>query len=66
MQGYSTWNAFHDDISEAHIREATDYMLQLGFLQAGYNYINIDGVGPFSARMFDYDNSPRGLQQHQY
>jgi sulfur carrier protein ThiS len=49
VQGYSTWNAFHDTISEGHVRTAADLLVSLGFKAAGYTYVNIDGE-PFPAQ----------------
>ncbi len=46
VQGYSTWNAFHDDISEDHVHTAADLLVALGFKAVGYNYVNIDGKPP--------------------
>lgn len=41
--GWSTWNHFHHDISDALIRAQADAMVASGMLDAGYVYINIDG-----------------------
>eukprot|EP00884_Botryococcus_braunii_P016364 jgi/Botrbrau1/3410/Bobra.0337s0043.4 len=71
--GYSTWNAFHDEISEAHIREATDLMQQLGFQQAGYQYINIDdgwserlprAPGPIRANRTRFPNGMKAVADY--
>jgi alpha-galactosidase len=41
--GWSTWNYFHHDISDALIRQQADAMVASGMRDAGYVYINIDG-----------------------
>lgn len=41
--GWSTWNHFHHDISDALIRAQADAMVASGMRDAGYIYINIDG-----------------------
>ena len=42
FMGYNTWNAFHCDINETVVLETTKLMKSLGFLDAGYNWINLD------------------------
>ncbi|MGH9591241.1 MAG: glycoside hydrolase family 27 protein [Terracidiphilus sp.] len=41
--GWSTWNYFHHDISDALIRAQADAMVSSGMRDAGYVYVNIDG-----------------------
>ncbi|HEV2486852.1 MAG TPA: glycoside hydrolase family 27 protein [Terracidiphilus sp.] len=41
--GWSTWNHFHHDISDALVRAQADAMVSSGMRDAGYKYINIDG-----------------------
>jgi alpha-galactosidase len=41
--GWSTWNHFHHDISDALVRAQADAMVTSGMRDAGYLYINIDG-----------------------
>ncbi len=41
--GWSTWNYFHHDISDALIREEADALVSSGMRDAGYVYVNIDG-----------------------
>lgn len=41
--GWSTWNHFHHDISDALIREEADALVSSGMRDAGYVYVNIDG-----------------------
>lgn len=41
--GWSTWNYFHHNISDALIRAQADAMVSSGMRDAGYVYINIDG-----------------------
>ncbi|KAL6760543.1 glycoside hydrolase superfamily [Haematococcus lacustris] len=40
--GYNTWNAFGDKIDEGLMRATADLMLELGLVQAGYTYLNLD------------------------
>jgi alpha-galactosidase len=41
--GWSTWNHFRHDISDAVIREQADALVSSGMRDAGYVYVNIDG-----------------------
>ena len=41
--GWSTWNHFHHDISDALIRAQADAMVSSGMRDAGYIYVDIDG-----------------------
>src|SRR6185437_6963820 len=41
--GWSTWNHFHHDISDAMVRAQADAMVASGMRDAGYTYIHIDG-----------------------
>lgn len=41
--GWSTWNHFHHDISDALIRAQADALVASGMRDAGYVYVNIDG-----------------------
>jgi alpha-galactosidase len=41
--GWSTWNHFHHDISDAMIRKQADAMVASGMRDAGYVYVHIDG-----------------------
>lgn len=41
--GWSTWNHFRHDISDALIRAQADAMVASGMRDAGYVYVNIDG-----------------------
>lgn len=40
--GWSSWNTYGANISETIIKKQADAMVSKGFLDAGYNYINID------------------------
>lgn len=42
-RGWSTWNAFHRNISDALFREMAAAMQSTGLQAAGYQYLNIDG-----------------------
>lgn len=50
--GWSSWNTFALNISDAIIRAQADAMVDGGFLQAGYRYLNIDD-GYFGGRDAD-------------
>jgi alpha-galactosidase len=41
--GWSTWNHFHHDISDAMVRAQADAMVSSGMRDASYVYVNIDG-----------------------
>jgi alpha-galactosidase len=41
--GWSTWNHYHRDISDALVRAQADALVQSGMRDAGYVYVNIDG-----------------------
>lgn len=41
--GWSTWNHFHHDISDAVVRAQADALVSTGMRDAGYVYVNIDG-----------------------
>ncbi|KZW00774.1 glycoside hydrolase family 27 protein [Exidia glandulosa HHB12029] len=40
--GFNTWNRFQCGINETLMRDTAQAMLDLGFLAAGYNYVNLD------------------------
>ncbi|KAF2634400.1 alpha-galactosidase [Massarina eburnea CBS 473.64] len=40
--GWNSWNAFNCDISETVFLEAANDLVNLGFKDAGYTYVNID------------------------
>ncbi|CAG8720142.1 3968_t:CDS:10, partial [Cetraspora pellucida] len=40
--GWSTWNHFQCGVNENLLKDAADAMVDLGFLKAGYNYLNLD------------------------
>ena len=43
LMGFSTWNAFKRDYNESVLKENVDLMVELGLVELGYNYFNIDG-----------------------
>ena len=43
LQGWNTWNAFHDEINETLVKHAADMLVESGLQAAGYTYLNIDG-----------------------
>ncbi|TFK41875.1 glycoside hydrolase family 27 protein [Crucibulum laeve] len=48
--GFNTWNRFACNINETLIRDTATQMKNLGFLAAGYSYINIDDCWNTKAR----------------
>lgn len=46
LQGWNTWNAFHDEINETLVKGAADLLVETGLQAAGYTYLNIDGKMP--------------------
>ncbi|KAJ8125133.1 hypothetical protein O1611_g8507 [Lasiodiplodia mahajangana] len=40
--GWNSWNAYHCDINETLILEAAKAMVEFGFKDAGYEYVNLD------------------------
>lgn len=52
LMGWSSWNAYGFQISEAIIKKQVDAMVELGFKDCGYNHINIDD-GFFGGRDTD-------------
>lgn len=40
--GWNSWNTYALDIDENLIKETADAMVELGFLEAGYNYLILD------------------------
>ncbi|KAF1950610.1 putative alpha-galactosidase B [Byssothecium circinans] len=40
--GWNSWNAFHCDIQESLFLDAAQSLVDLGFKDAGYQYVNID------------------------
>lgn len=49
IMGWSSWNAFHINISEQLIKEQADAMVSSGMADAGYQYVNLDD-GYFGGR----------------
>ena len=41
--GWSSWNAFHRNFNESTFMQTADVMAKNGMLDAGYEYINVDG-----------------------
>ncbi len=42
LMGWSSWNTYGFQISDSVIKSQADAMVNLGFLEKGYNHINID------------------------
>ncbi|GAP92717.1 putative alpha-galactosidase [Rosellinia necatrix] len=40
--GWNSWNAYHCDINETLILDAAKAMVEFGFKDAGYEYVNLD------------------------
>ena len=50
MMGWSTWNLFHQHISESLVLEMAKAMKEKGLLSAGYRYVNLDDCWQASQR----------------
>jgi len=50
MMGWSTWNQFHQHISEELMMQVTQSMKDTGLFAAGYRYINLDDCWQASER----------------
>mmetsp|Transcript_13917 Transcript_13917/g.9823 ORF Transcript_13917/g.9823 Transcript_13917/m.9823 type:complete len:213 (+) Transcript_13917:1-639(+) len=42
QMGWNSWNKFACDVSETLIEETAQQMIDLGFAELGYNYVNVD------------------------
>ena len=42
LMGWSSWNTYGFQINEHLVKKQADVMVSLGFLEKGYNHINID------------------------
>lgn len=42
QMGWNTWNTFACDINEDMFKQMADRMVDMGFKEAGYNYVNLD------------------------
>ncbi len=66
--GWSSWNLFHNKISEELIKEIADAMADSGLLEAGYQYVNIDDCWQANERdaqgrlQCDKVNFPSGIR----
>ncbi|HNY32318.1 MAG TPA: alpha-galactosidase [Fibrobacteria bacterium] len=52
LMGWSSWNLYYEDITEAKIKKQADAMVTSGLAAAGYDHINIDD-GFFDGRNAD-------------
>lgn len=65
--GWSSWNTFHNTISEQLILETAHAMKDHGLIEAGYNYLNLDDCWQSSLRtddgelVADYATFPHGM-----
>ena len=41
--GWSTWNAFNKNVSDAKVRESASVLVSSGLAKLGFVYVNIDG-----------------------
>ena len=66
--GWSSWNLFHNKISEDLIKEIADAMVDSGLADAGYQYVNIDDCWQANERdaqgrlQCDKVNFPSGIR----
>ena len=52
LMGFTSWNAFGYEVTEADLEKIADRMLELGLTEYGYNFINIDSgwQGPYGGK----------------
>lgn len=66
--GWSSWNAFHCNVSARLVEATADAMVASGMRAAGYNYVNIDDCwlekqrGPHGELVPDPKKFPQGLK----
>jgi len=53
LMGWSTWNQFHQNISEELVMQTAEAMKESGLLAAGYRYVNLDDCWQASGRGAD-------------
>ena len=51
--GWNSWNKFACDVTEQNMKDAAKQILDLGFYELGYNYINIDDCWNLKERTSD-------------
>lgn len=66
--GWNTWNTFANDINDELIRQTADAMVELGYRDAGYEYVVIDDCWSLKERDYttgrlvpDPQKFPRGM-----
>ncbi|KAF8899109.1 glycoside hydrolase superfamily [Infundibulicybe gibba] len=59
--GFNTWNRFACNINETLIRQTATQMKSLGFLAAGYNYVNIDDCWNTNREMHLFPSGMKNL-----
>lgn len=42
LLGFTTWNAFGSDVTDADVRSTADSLIESGIAEYGYQYVNID------------------------
>lgn len=67
QMGWSSWNKFQTDINETLIKDIADKMVELGLVDAGYVYLNLDDGwhGERDAQGFVHEDSkkfPSGMK----
>lgn len=68
VMGWNTWNTFGEEINEELIIETADKMVELGYRQAGYEYIIIDDCWSLKKRdennklVADPEKFPHGMK----
>ncbi len=67
LMGWSSWNTYHVDISEALIKKQADALVANGLKEAGYLYINVDdgffGYRDSTGRMHPHpERFPNGMR----
>ena len=66
--GWNTWNTFANKINEALVKESADALVELGYKDAGYEYIVIDDCWSLMERdengrlVADPEKFPNGMK----
>lgn len=68
VMGWNTWNTFGENINEKLIMETADKMVELGYKDAGYEYVIIDDCWSLKKRdennrlVADPEKFPHGMK----
>ncbi len=67
IMGWASWNRFRTDISEDKLKQQADALIETGFAECGYTYLNIDdgffgGRGSGGELKFHAKRFPNGIK----